>query len=259
MNLSFLIVLLYALPFHLSFPQGEANEQIALRWLHITAGIIWIGLLYFFNLVSFPTLKRLDGPVRVKVFAEMMPRAMWWFRWSSLVTVIMGLRYFWILLAADARNAGEPSLAFRWFGEWLLVWLVAYALIYPFQLPAKGALNSPLVRVVAIGAISVAAAWVALDLNASPQSSNAHFAISVGGGLGLMMLLNTWGVVWRAQKKLIAFARVAAEQGTPMPPEAERLTRWIFLASRTGFWMSFPMLFLMGAAEHYPFLSGVLS
>ncbi len=74
-----------------------------------------------------------------------------------------------------------------------------------------------------------------------------------------MMLLNTWGVVWRAQKKLIAFARVAAEQGTPMPPEAERLTRWIFLASRTGFWMSFPMLFLMGAAEHYPFLSGILS
>ncbi len=157
MNFSFLIVLLYALPFHLGFPQGEANEQIALRWLHITAGIIWIGLLYFFNLVGFPTLKRLDGPVRVKVFAEMMPRAMWWFRWSALVTVIMGLRYFWVLLAADARRIQRRRAldwCFCWFGEWLVVWLVAYALIYPFQLPAKGALNSPVVRVVAIAVIS---------------------------------------------------------------------------------------------------------
>jgi uncharacterized membrane protein len=259
MHVSAFGAILYWLQVHFSFPQGAANEQIALRWLHITAGIIWIGLLYFFNLVGFPTMKRLEPAVRVKLFAEMMPRAMGWFRWSALISVVMGLRYFWILLAADARNAGDPTLVFRWFGEWLLVWLVAFALIYPFQLPAKGALNNTLVRVVAIGAISVAAAWVALALNSGPESSNAHLAISVGGGLGLIMLLNTWGVVWRAQKKLIAFARAAAEQGTPMPPEAERLTRWVFLTSRTGFWMSFPMLFLMGAAEHYPFLSGILS
>jgi uncharacterized membrane protein len=79
-------------------------------------------------------------------------------------------------------------------------------------------------------------------------------AISVGGGLGLVMLLNTWGIVWRAQKRLIAWAKVSAEQGTPMPPEAERLMRWTFLAARTGFWLSFPMLFFMGAAGHYPFL-----
>jgi uncharacterized membrane protein len=259
MPLTFLTVSLYALQMHLSFPQGAANEQIALRWLHITAGIIWIGLLYFFNLIGFPTMRRLEGPVRVKVIAEMMPRAMWWFRWSALVTVVMGLRYYWVLLASDARNAGDPTLVFRWFGEWLLVWLVAYALIYPFQLPAKGVLNSPWVRVIAIAAISLAAAWVILDLNGGPQSSNADLAIAIGGGLGLLMLLNTWGVVWRAQKRLIAWARVAAEQGTPMPPEADRLTRWIFLTARTGFWMSFPMLFLMGAAEHYPFLSGIVN
>ena len=111
MTLSPYVMLLYALPMHLSFPQGgAANEQIALRWLHIIAGIIWIGLLYFFNLIGFPTMRRLDGPVRVKVIAEMMPRAMWWFRWSALVTVVMGLRYFWVLLASDARNAGDPSL-----------------------------------------------------------------------------------------------------------------------------------------------------
>src|ERR1700676_1054618 len=63
------------------------------------------------------------------------------------------------------------------------------------------------------------------------------------------------GVVWRVQKRLIAWTRANSEQGTPMPPEAERLARWGFIASRVGFWLSFPMLFLMGAAEHYPFLS----
>jgi uncharacterized membrane protein len=71
------------------------------------------------------------------------------------------------------------------------------------------------------------------------------------------MLLNTWGVVWRVQKKLIAWTRASAEQGTPMPEQAARLARCGFIASRVGFWLSFPMLFFMGAAEHYPFLSSI--
>lgn len=245
---------------HISFPQGAVvNEQIALRWMHFVSGIIWIGLLYFFNLVGTPTMKQLDASVRMKMFPPLMSRAMWWFRWSALVTVVAGGRYFWQLLAADAHNAGNPALALRWMGEWLAVWLVAYALIYPLQLPSKGILDNPWVRAISIAAVIVAASWIALVVNANVQSSNAHLAISVGGGLGLLMLLNTWGVVWRAQKKLIAWTRASAEQGTPMPPEAAQLARWAYLASRTGFWMSFPMLFFMGAAEHYLFLGGIVN
>jgi|SRR5580704_155730 uncharacterized membrane protein len=241
-----------------SFPQGgPLNEQMALRWIHLVAGMIWIGLLYFFNLVGFATMKQLDATVRGKVYPVMMARAMNWFRWSALVTVLVGLRYYAIILSTDAKNAGNPSLVGRWFGSWLLVWLVAYALIYPFQLPSKGILDSAWVRAIAIGAIVIGASWVVLDLNSNAQSSNAHLAISVGGGIGFLMLLNTWGVVWRAQKKLIVWTRASAEQGIPMPPEAARLARWGFLASRVGFWLSFPMLFLMGAAEHYPFLSSL--
>jgi len=196
--------------------------------------------------------------VRVKVFPALMSRAMWWFRWSALVTVIAGLRYFWLILASDASNAGNPSLAWRWFGEWLLVWLVAFALIYPFQLPRKGILDSAWVRVIAIAAIIIAASWIVLALNASPESSNRHLSIAIGGGMGLLMLLNAWGVIWRAQKRLIAWTRASAEQGTPMPTEAEYMARWAFLASRTGFWMSFPLLFFMAAASHFPFLGGVV-
>lgn len=231
-----------------------AGEQLALRWIHIVAGIMWIGLLYFFNLVGTPTMKQLDAPVRGKVFPVMMARAMWWFRWTAVVTVLAGLRYFWIVLSDDARGAGNPALAWRWLGGWLLVWVVAYALIYPFLLPRTGFLDSPWVRTIAIGAIAVAASWAVLALNGRAASSSSHLAISVGGGIGLLMLLNVWVVIWPAQKKLIGWTRASAAEGTPMPPEAARLARNAYLASRAGFWMSFPMLFFMAAAGHYPFL-----
>jgi uncharacterized membrane protein len=202
-------------------------------------------------------MAQLDPPVRVKVFPLLMSRAMAWFRWSALVTVMVGMRYFLVVLSADARNAGDSSLTLRWFGWWVLVWTLAFELIYLLQRPAKGLRDSPWVRVTGIAVVVVVASWVVLALNGGQTSSSQHLAISVGGGLGLLMLLNTWIVVWKVQKRLIAFARAAAEQGTPMPPEAAHLMRWGFLAARTGFWLSFPMLFFMGVAAHYPFLSTV--
>src|SRR6516162_6836091 len=51
--------------------------------------------------------------------------------------------------------------------------------------------------------------WLVLAFEGGAAVSNAHLAISVGGGLGLIMLLNTWGVVWRAQKRLIAWSRAS--------------------------------------------------
>jgi uncharacterized membrane protein len=257
-HLSHLALAIHTLQPHFSFPQsGGATEFIVLRWLHFIFGIIWIGLLYFFNLVGFFTMKQLEAPVRGKVFPVLMSRAMVWFRWSAMITIVVGVRYYFHLLSVDAQNSGDPSLMLRWFFRWVLVWLVAYALIYPFQLPHKGFLDNVWVRAIAIAAIVIAASWIILDLNSGAEVSNAHLCISVGGGLGFLMLMNTWGVVWRVQKQLIFWTRASAEQGMPMPEQAARLARWGFLASRVGFWLSFPMLFFMGAAEHYPFLSSI--
>jgi uncharacterized membrane protein len=257
MHAHVMAVLLQDFGAHVSFPQDPlGNEQIVLRWLHFVSGIIWIGLLYFFNLVGTPTMKQVEPTVRAKMYPVLMTRAMWWFRWSALVAVLVGLRYYSILLAVDAQNAGSRALAWKWFGEWVLVWVVAYALIYPLQIPSTGLLNNAWLRSGSIAVVVIAASYMALSLNASPQASNAHLCISVGGGLGLLMLLNTWGVVWRVQKRLIGWTRASAD-GTPMPPEAERMARWGFLAARVGFWLSFPMLFFMAAAEHYPFLGGI--
>jgi uncharacterized membrane protein len=247
---------------HFVFPRGGGvTELIMLRWIHLVFGVIWIGLLYFFNLVGFVTMAELEPPVRAKVFPILMSRAMSWFRWSALVTVLVGLRYFFTILSSDARNSGDPSLALRWFLEWFLLWLVAYALIYPLQLPSKGALNNSFLRATGIAVVVIAASYLSLVLATGPSSttvvSNAHLCIGIGGGLGFLMLLNAWGVVWRVQKRLITWTRASLEHGTPIPPEADRLRRWGFLASRVAFWLSIPMLFFMGAAEHYPFLSNI--
>jgi uncharacterized membrane protein len=240
-------------PPHFSFvATASANEMIALRWLHLIFGIIWIGLLYFFNLVLTPAMKKCKPELRVKIYPELMPGTMGWFRSSAFVTVLVGLRYFTIHLASDAKLAGDRSLIGKWLGWWFLVWMVAYVFVYALQLPAKGFLDSVWVRVIGISAVVIAAAWIVLALNNGPNVSNAHLAISVGGGIGWMLLLNTWGVVWRVQKKMIVWTRANVEQGTPLPPEAERLLRWNYLTARTSFWLSFPMLFFMGAASHYP-------
>ena len=234
-----------------------ANEMMALRWLHLIFGVIWIGLLYFFNLVLTPAMRQVDPAARLKIYPALMSKAMAWFRASALVTVLVGLRYFQLHLVADADAEGRHSLAIQWLGWWLLVWLVAYIFIYALQLPAKGFLNSPWVRGVGITIVVLVASWLVLALNGGANVSNAHLAISVGGGLGLVMLLNTWGVVWRVQKRLIRWTRASAEQGVPLPPEAERMMRWGFLTARVSFWLSIPMLFFMAAASHYPFLSVV--
>lgn len=243
---------------HFSFPQNAtANEEIALRLIHIVAGIIWIGLLYFFNLIGTPAMKTLEGATRRKIYPVLMSRAMLWFRWSAAVTVLVGLRYYTILLEIDAQNSGQPGLLGRWLGEWFLVWLVACAMIYALQMPFGGLLLKGWLRAILIAIVIVAASWVILACNAGPDVSNAHLSISIGGGLGLIMLMNAWGIVWRVQKQMIQWTRASAENGPPIPEKAVKMLQFSSFASRTAFWLSFPMLFFMAAAEHYPFLGGI--
>ncbi len=245
------------LKLNVQFPQGIGDqEQIVLRWVHFVAGITWVGLLYFFNLVNVPLMKALDGPTKGKVVPVLMPKALWWFRWAAVVTWLAGFRYFMILAKADAVNAGSRGLMWRWLGIWLVAWLLAFVIIFALLRPTEGALNNGWVLTLLIGFVTMATSWLVLSLLGDPAASNRTLSISVGGGLGTIMLLNVWGIIWRCQKKLIAWTRANAERGTPMPPEAAQLARQAFLASRANFWLSFPMLFFMAAASHYPFLSG---
>ena len=243
-------------PIHISFPAGgQATEEIFLRWIHFLAGITWIGLLYFFNLAATPALRRLDAETRGKIMTGLMPRTLAWFRWSALVTVLAGLRYYMILLEQDAVNAGHLTLEWTWLWHWFVVWIAAYVLIHGLMMPVSGPMDSAWVRAPLITIVVAAASWTILDWNNGPNVSSRSLSIAVGGGLGLVMLFIVWGFVWRAQKRLIRWTEAHIKDGTPMPPEAAKLQRRAQVGSRVGFWLSIPMLFFMGAAEHYPFLS----
>ena len=61
-----------------------------LRWIHVVAGITWIGLLYFFNFVNGPFQGKLDGDSKKKVNPELLPRALFWFRMGAAWTWFSG-------------------------------------------------------------------------------------------------------------------------------------------------------------------------
>ena len=248
------LLVLAWLQLNIQFPEtAMTHVEQGLRWVHFVAGITWIGLLYFFNLVSMPVMKECAPAMRAEVVTRMMPRALWWFRRSADVTVLAGLLYFIIYMMRDARNAGEPTLAWKWLGLWFVVWVAAWGLMY-FVI-RRPAVAGWVVAGTAL-VVFVVASWIVLSILAHPEVSNRTLSIAVGGGIGLVLLLNVHGIVWPAQKRIIAWTKASVEQGTPIPPEAERFARHVYLASRMSFWLSFPMLFFMAASSHYPFLSG---
>jgi len=79
--------------------------SVVFRWLHIAAGILWIGLLYWFNFVNIPFAGTMDGETKKKVVPELMPRALYWFRWGAAYTWLSG-----VLLAGIVYYMGGAML-----------------------------------------------------------------------------------------------------------------------------------------------------
>lgn len=239
----------------ISLPEdSQTNFLMLLRVIHLLTGITWIGLLYFFNLVSFPLIKDLDPQTRGKVMPPLMLRALWWFRWSALVTVLSGLVYWGSVVAGAAQKAEASSGTAM--ASFFLIWTVTWAILYALLLPGKGVLDKGPVLGVAVAIVVTAAGFLFLRLNAHGWESNRMLAIGIGGGIGWVMLLNVWGVVWRIQKRLIAWTKANAENGVPIPEQSKRMSRISFLTTRISAFLSIPLLFFMAAATHYPMFSG---
>ena len=80
-----------------------------------------------------PVASEIDLAARARVYPKLMLRALWWFRWSAFVTVIVGLIYWGDMVAGDAAGAHATSGAAMgsFFGIWTAVWAILYALLIP--------------------------------------------------------------------------------------------------------------------------------
>ncbi len=102
---------------------------LLLRWIHFLSGITWIGLLYYFNLVQVPFFAETEAPVRVGAQQKLLPRALWWFRWSAMITFLAGWIYFldywlrqlatpgaWVILLGGILGTA------MWANVWFVIW-----------------------------------------------------------------------------------------------------------------------------------------
>jgi uncharacterized membrane protein len=108
--------------------------NIIFRWFHVFAGIMWIGLLYFFNFVNANFVPTMDGETKKKVVPELMPRALFFFRWAAMITFIAGLALLYINYMGPTKSAdfttarghwislGALLATIMWFNVWFIIW-----------------------------------------------------------------------------------------------------------------------------------------
>lgn len=238
------------LPVHLP-GDFATNSQIVLRWLHILAGITWVGLGYFLVLVGMPWQHSLEPTTRAAVATPLIRKALWWHRWASVVTVLVGIWIWMVEVGTDRRAAEQESSSLIW--SFFVIWTLAYFLYMGVMMSPLETLRKGAVLAVITAALMIAASYAYLQINSHGWETNRVLAIGIGGGIGWFMMLNLWGLIWRIQKRMLA----GIESGS-LPPQSGRMARQAVLAARTNAWLSLPMLFFMAVASHYP-MFGMLS
>lgn len=117
------------------FTTQAGYTEVLLRWIHIGAGITWIGLLYYFNFVQGPFLNAVEADVKGVATRTLVPRALLWFRYAALVTFLAGLAIIVIYLANDVISLASPRGAVLLSGMILgtLMFLNVWGVIWPNQ------------------------------------------------------------------------------------------------------------------------------
>jgi uncharacterized membrane protein len=126
---------------------GHAYGAFIMRWLHVLSGVMWIGLLYYFNFVQIPNMPNIPDDQKPAIGKVIAPAALWWFRWAAMATIVTGLLLAWmsgylvdaLTLGAADGFAVDKSLAIG-IGMWLgiIMWFNVWFVIWPNQKKALG-------------------------------------------------------------------------------------------------------------------------
>jgi uncharacterized membrane protein len=145
---SFILALIIIAGYAMHYGSTDAIFfQAVFRWLHVLFGIMWIGLLYYFNFVQIPTMPKIPAELKPGVSKYIAPEALFWFRWAALFTWVMGVILAFnrgYLVQAFTLGATEgfkvPQHSFIGLGMWLatIMFINVWAFIWPAQKIALG-------------------------------------------------------------------------------------------------------------------------
>ncbi len=225
--------------------------ELADRWLHFGAGVLWIGLLYFFNWVNSAFAPTMDADTKRKVIPELMPRCLFWFRWGAAYTWITGVLLMFLVYyhGYDGANLFEGQHAAPTAGDWgpAFAGLFVGFLIYDTLFKVMAKQHS--VAVVVWGAISVAFGWyVSSSLGFSDRATYIHVAAL----FGTCMAANVWMRIWPAQKRIImAIKNGEAPDGADAAMAGSRSKHNTYMSAAL-------LLFMVGVGQPAMFTYGAL-
>ena len=237
----------------------DYNQFLALlnpvaKWLHIIAGITWIGLLYFFNFINGHVAAKIDGDTKKQVVPQLMPRTLFWFRWGAVWTWVTGVILLYIIFWAGSLSIGESvgnnmfdadTEVTMWAHIMLLVTFLA-VFVYDFLYKSALAKNVRLVTIISLLLI-LGVEYLMIHCG---QFGYRAFNIHIGAMFGTMMAFNVWFRIWPAQKKIIAAIRDGEA------PDGD-LVALAGLRSKHNTYLSVPLIWTM-INEHTAVFSGKL-
>ena len=102
---------------------NQAGVWFLLRWIHLLAGITWIGLLYYFNFVQGEYFKEAEAGAKSDVIQKLVPNALWWFRWSAMLTFLSGALLIYLKhLTGLGIMIGALMGTFMFLNVLLIIW-----------------------------------------------------------------------------------------------------------------------------------------
>ena len=210
------------------------------KWLHVIAGIMWIGLLYFFNFINTGFAPTMDGDTKKKVVPELMPRALYWFRWGAAWTwvtglILLGVVYYHGGLVFDNPSESNYGLPFFMMIAITFLGVFAYDALYKSPIASNVPVVTAISFILLTAIVIVMKEWAGF----SYRSFNMH----LGSLFGTNMAFNVWFRIWPAQQKIIT----AIKNGDA--PDGDLLAL-AGLRSKHNTYMSVPLIWTMHNQHH---------
>jgi uncharacterized membrane protein len=134
--------------FILYFSDGYVGSEFGVfffRWLHVLSGVMWIGLLWYFNFVQIPNMPNIPDEQKPAISKVIAPAALFWFRWGAMSTIVTGLivatmNGYLHHAAILGISSGEMGHTMIGIGMWLgvIMWFNVWFIIWPNQKKALG-------------------------------------------------------------------------------------------------------------------------